>query len=46
MPNRIDTMFSDADRIGSPVLSLFLTVGFPDVATSTQIAEGCCRRRC
>ncbi len=32
-------MFSDADRIGSPVLSLFLTVGFPDVATSTQIAK-------
>ncbi len=39
MPNRIDTIFADTDGSRSPVLGLFVTVGFPDVTTSTEIAE-------
>ena len=39
MTNRIDTRLAKAAAAGRPALAPFLTVGFPDVETSTRIAE-------
>ena len=38
MTNRIDTRLAKAAAAGRPALAPFLTVGFPDVETSTRIA--------
>ena len=38
MTNRIDTRLAKAAAEGRPALAPFLTVGFPDVETSTRIA--------
>ena len=38
MTNRIDSKFKDARATGSTVLAPFVTVGYPDVVTSEEIA--------
>ncbi len=38
MTNRIDTRLAKAAAAGRPALAPFLTIGFPDVETSTRIA--------
>ena len=38
MTNRIDTRLAKAAAAGRPALAPFLTIGFPDVQTSTRIA--------
>ncbi len=40
MANRIDTTFEKARSAGKSVLAPFVTVGYPDVGTSEEIAAG------
>ena len=44
MTNRIDTRLAKAAAAGRPALAPFLTIGFPDVQTSTRIAGACWTR--
>ena len=39
MPNRIDTTLANAREAGRSALGPYITVGYPDVPTSTDIAE-------
>lgn len=39
MPNRIDTTLASAKAAGRGALAPFITVGYPDIPTSTDIAE-------
>lgn len=37
--NRIDAMFRNSNHQGNPVLGLFLTVGYPDIESSTELSK-------